>query len=183
MTHVRGTWIVASVASLRREGLFETYASLLPLACHEAIVHAVPAEWVEIRLAMEHYRACDRLALSRATVAKRGVAISDSIQASLLDIVVRLAKGAGITPWTVFDQYPRIWARVYMGGAIAVNKVGPKEAIIEIVGVPLLEFDYFRQGLKGVLSNINGKFCRKGYMSDVANHATTSSAVLRYAWA
>ena len=55
-----------------------------------------------------------------------------------------------VTPWVVFEQFPRFWKRSFEGGGVAVYKHGPKEADIVYASCVLLESPYFRSALRGV---------------------------------
>jgi len=183
VTHIRSTWIAASVASLRKQGLFERYEPHLPREHRDDILLAIAGTWMPVRLGVIHYEACDAMHLSRDETLQRGQAVSNVIQSSLLDVVARAAKGVGATPWTVFEQYPRIFARIFMGGAVGVTKHGPKEARIEFVGIPFAKFEYFRLGLRGVVVNVGARFCRKAYCTELSERCTDLVTTYAYSWA
>jgi hypothetical protein len=183
VTKIRSTWIAASVASLRKQGLFERYEPHLPREHRDAIVLAVAGTWMPVEMGIIHYRACDAMGLSRGETIERGQAVSGAIQSSLLDVVARAAKGVGVTPWTVFEQYPRIFSRIFVGGATGVRKLGPKEARIEFAGIPFARFDYFRYGLRGVVLDVGSRFCTKAYCTEVADRCTDQVTTYAYSWA
>jgi hypothetical protein len=183
VTHIRSTWIAASVASLRKQGLFDRYALHLPREHHDEIVHAIAGTWMPVEVGTIHYEACEAMGLSRVETIERGQAVSNVIQSSLLDVVVRAAKGVGVTPWTVFEQYPRILGRIFMGGAVGVTKHGPKEARIEFVGIPYSRFEYFRLGLRGVVTNVGARFCETAYCTELRGSSSEMLTRFAYSWA
>ena len=180
---VRSTWIGASVNTLRRAGLFDAYLQQLPPESHETILTSIAGTWLPISVGLQHYAACDRLGLSTSRVLEIGQLVSMAAQGTMLDFVLRLAKGAGVTPWTIFAQYPRTWSRIFEGGDLAIVKVGPKEARIEFVGCLCARSHYFRVGIRGVVTNMNARFCTKGYVSEITRLCNDTTIVLRYAWA
>jgi hypothetical protein len=180
---VRSTWIAASVTSLRKAGLFERYEKALPPGAYERIALCVAGSWMPIEEAIMHYGACESLGLAPDEVRARGEEVSLSIQRSLLDVVSKTARGAGVTPWTVIGFYPRIWAKVYQGGEIETISAGPKEVVIRVHQMPLARFRYFRSGMGGVLLNINSKFCRRGYIHELPSPNPTVRLEYKYQWA
>jgi hypothetical protein len=100
----------------------------------------------------------------------------------MLATVVRMAKAAGVTPWTVLPQYGRLYSRGVQGGAAAVFKIGPKEARIEIVQCELFDIPYFRTAFRGVLQSIAGLFARTSLIHDVPTKEP-GTATYRSQWA
>jgi hypothetical protein len=85
----------------------------------------------------------------------------------MLGTAVLLAKGAGVTPWTLLGQLDRLFRRGFEGAAVAAYRVGPKEARADAVALPLLRIPYFRRGLGVVLETMVSLFCRRAYITDL----------------
>jgi hypothetical protein len=51
----------------------------------------------------------------------------------------------------VFAHQQRLWDRVWRGGAVAISRTGPKDAVLEIVGWPCVRFPYVRVAFRGVI--------------------------------
>lgn len=181
-SHVRSTWLTASVQTLKREGYFDRYLELLPKEFHEPILTTVAGVWLPVEVALAHYGACDRLEIGPTDLIEIGNKVSVIAHGSTLDFASRLAKGAGVTPWVILVNYPKIWARIWQGGAVGVFKLGPKEARIEFVGMQCARFVYYRMGLRGVLGNLGAKFCTKGYVAELPKFSTDTTVAYRYAW-
>jgi hypothetical protein len=141
--------LLASVASLRDEGLFDAYAAHLPRRAHENIIDNVAGVWVPLDDALEHYRACDTLGLNADEQATLGKLTFRRTKGTLLGTVVSLARGAGATPWTFFPQFQRFWSRGYDGGGVRVLRLGPKDARIDVVENDLCTSAYYRNALRG----------------------------------
>ena len=165
-THYRSTWIVSSVQSLRSAGHFDRYAALLPPAMKSEILDAVAGVWMPMPVAHAHYAACDALGLSTDEQLAMGASVGERAQGNVLSTVVRAARGAGVTPWTIMVQFQRLYARGVDGGSVAVYKLGPKDARTEFVGCELFDIDYFRHAYRGVFHGIMSLFCKKAYIHE-----------------
>lgn len=162
---IRTTVIVGSFAVLRERGLFDAYAAALPPGEREFLVHIVAGAWIPLDLALVHYAACDSLGLPADTIAQMGRGVFDRIRGTLLGTTVRMARGAGVTPWTVLPHLQRFWDRAYQGGGLSVIKLGPKEARGEVIHARICDSIYFRHALRGLLGGVLELFCQKAYVS------------------
>jgi hypothetical protein len=61
----------------------------------------------------------------------------------------------------------RIWERIYTGGRIHIERTGPKDARVELHGLPLAQFRYFRFAYRGWYRCIGGLLCKKLYLNFV----------------
>jgi Protein of unknown function (DUF2378) len=162
---IRSTVIVGSFAVLRENALFDAYTAALPPDARELLVNVVVGAWIPLDLALNHYAACDSLDLPADTIAQMGRGVFDRIRGTLLGTTVRMAKEAGVTPWTVLPHLQRFWDRAYQGGGIRVTKTGPKEARGEVVQARISESNYFRHALRGLLAGVLELFCRRAFVS------------------
>lgn len=163
----RSTWIVSSIQSLRSAGHFDRYAANLPESHRQEILQTVAAVWLPMPVARIHYEACDRLKLSVDDQIALGSSVGERAQGTLLATAVRAARGAGVTPWTILPQFDRLYHRGNNGGAIAVFKIGPKDARVEAIGCELFDIDYFRNAFRGVLLGIMALFTPRAYVHEV----------------
>jgi hypothetical protein len=150
VTRVRSTLVTSSITALRARGLFDAYASHLASSDREALVTMIAGNWIPVALALKHYGACEALALTHDEAQAMGLDVATRVHASVLNTVRRLATGAGVTPWTVIGHYNRLWTRLFDGGAYHIIKTGPKDAVLELFEVPLVELSYFRSAFCGV---------------------------------
>src|SRR5438105_14521143 len=100
VSEVRSTLIVSAIQTLRARGLYERYMAQLPPAVRSEVQSLIAGAWLPIELALEHYRAMDRLGLDAVTVEAIGGEVGERANKSMLSIVVRLSREAGVTPWT-----------------------------------------------------------------------------------
>ncbi|HWL89399.1 MAG TPA: hypothetical protein VNO21_26525 [Polyangiaceae bacterium] len=180
-TKFRSTWIVASQGALRTRGFFDRYMKLLPEAQRDAVLTTVVGTWIPVELAVAHYTACDRLALSSSEQYEIGRILTGPMNNSLLGFTGHLAREAGATPWTLLAHVRRIWERMWVGGAIAVYKEGPKQARVELVACALAPVPYFRTAMRGVLAAVGEKFCTKLYLKEIPTRDPTAM-VYRGSW-
>jgi hypothetical protein len=168
-TRFRSTWIVSSLQSLRAAGHVERYLASLPLQYHEEILSSVAGVWLPLAMARAHYEACESLGLSLDDQLTMGRSVGGRAQGTLLMTVVKAARGAGVTPWTIMPQFHRLWVRGVEGGAAAVYRLGPKDARADFVRCELLDIPYFRNGLRGILLGSSTLFCTKAYIQELPN--------------
>jgi hypothetical protein len=179
---VRSTLLASSLMGLRGRGLIDPYLKALPKEAHSPILDAVAGQWLDVELAMAHYAACEELALPVEEQFAAGWQVADRIQNSLLGTLVRIAKGAGVTPWTGLEYFQRLWDRLLLGGSGAVYRLGPKEARVEICGVPMVQFAYFRNGWRGMFGGSGQLFANRLYIHEIPRHTTGTTTAFRVSW-
>jgi hypothetical protein len=182
-THFRSTWLSSSVSALRDRGYYDRYVTLLPEVHRAMILETVAGVWLPIEVCLAHYGACDALALSRRDAWDIGVEVTRKVHGTTLALAIRLAKQAGVTPWTILAQLPRLWERVWRGGGVAVHKAGPKEAIVEVIRWKPAGIAYVRHTMPAVVQGIVELFCTKVYTTEVVKMTSPSSLGLRLQWA
>ena len=182
-SHFRSTWLNSSVDALRVRGYFDRYVKLLPDAHRATILESVAGVWLPIDVAVAHYGACEALALSRRDAWDIGVEVTRRVHGTTLSLAIRLAKQAGVTPWTILAQLPRLWERVWRGGAVTVHEVGPKEAILEVVRWRVASIPYVRYTMPAVVHGIVEMFCAKAYVREVPAKTSPTSMGMRLQWA
>ena len=109
-TKFRSTWLSSSLRALRKRARLDEYFGYLPIEHHEAVKNSVAGLWSPIGVAVAHYEACDRLVLPVHEVVAIGKEVHTYAQATVFSLAVKLAAGAGATPWTVFAQFRRWWS-------------------------------------------------------------------------
>jgi hypothetical protein len=183
-TRVRTTLLVSSLQSLRKRGLQERYLELLPTEHHAIVRSMIAGQWVAMSVAEAHYDACEALHIDRREVNAIGREVGDRIEGTFLATMVRMAGSVGATPWTALSQIERLYERLFAGGGgTCVQKLGPKDAEVHFVGVPICRIPYFRGAMLGVFEIGAELFCTRAYAKEVPDAATPNGAVLRLAWA
>jgi hypothetical protein len=183
VSHVRSTVITTGLAALRARGLFDDWAASLDAASRDTIATTIAGVWLPIDLVMTHYRACEALQLTHDEAVSIGMSVGVRIHENLLLTLKRLATEVGMTPWLVGAQYERLWSRSFDGGGFRITREGPKDAIIELLQVPMAEFSYFRGAFCGL--NLVGMnlFCTKAYVRVVNGSCVGHGFAIRVSWA
>jgi hypothetical protein len=183
VTRFRSSWVTASIHSLRERGLYERYQSNLGEEDRAALLFAPLGSWMPIGLVLTHYEACDQLALPLGVLVSMGREVTQRIHGGALSLAVKMATGAGVTPWTLFGHMPRLWPRVMEGGGVGVFRLGPKEARVELVGFPLARIGYVRAATAGMLEAMTDAFCTRAWVHEVRALCTSSTLAYRVQWA
>lgn len=150
VTALRSTLITSSQASLRERSLFERYHALLAAEHRQKLLNLVAGEWLPLEVALAHYRACEALALGADEQVAIGKDVSRRVCETFLGLVVKAARGVGMTPWLVLSRGNTMQSRLCVGGGIRVTKLGPKAARIELARMSHLSIPYVRHGLVGL---------------------------------
>jgi hypothetical protein len=181
VSHCKSTLLVASVRTLREQGHFERYSALLDPAFHEAVLSTIAGVWLPIDAAIAHYRAIDALGLTSREQLTLGRAVSERLGSSVFGTIATLAKTSGVTPWTGLRHFQRFYDRFFIGGGTCVTKLGPKDARIDVVGLPLAQIPYFVNSYRGLIEALGTLFCRKLFIT-VLPRVDPNSIVFRGAW-
>lgn len=179
----RSTLVTVSLHSLRARGLQRRYEALLRPEHAETLLTAVAGTWLPIDVALAHYEACDALALHPDEQLSIAMEVGDRLNGTFLGTVLRLARSAGVTPWQGLAHSMRLYDRLFCGGGLAVSKLGPKEARVELVGNPLHAIAYFRVGVCGVFQCGLQRFCRRVYIRELPARRPGQTMTLRISWA
>jgi hypothetical protein len=161
----------------------DRYLANLPAQYHDAVAHSVAGIWLPIEVAVAHYEACDALHLPPEEQVAIGRQVTELVHKTSYSLAIRLVKEAGVTPWACLALQKRLWQRIWEGGDVAVFKLGPKEARVEIAGWPCSRVPYIRRGLRGLLVGQSELFCKKAYASEIPHLCTDTSLGYRVAWA
>jgi hypothetical protein len=164
VTEIRSTLIASSIQALRAHGHIERYGALLPEQHRDKLLHCIAGQWFPLPVGVAHYQACEELGLSIEQQREIGSDVSHRIHVSVLGVVVKMAKGLGVTPWTALGRGNQLYARILRGGGSQMTKLGPKEAQIELGRLPLLEIPYFRTAALGMYQTAIGLFATRAHV-------------------
>jgi hypothetical protein len=179
----RSTWLVSSIAALRERGLIERYLEILPGQYHQAVMASVAGVWLPVEVSVAHYDACEALQLPPEEVIAIGRQVTELVHKTSYSLAIRLVKEAGVTPWACLALQKKLWQRVWEGGDVAVFKLGPKEARVEVAGWPCSRVPYCRRALRGLLVGQTELFCKKAYATEISRLCTPTTLGYRVAWA
>jgi hypothetical protein len=180
---IRGAYLLSSLKGLRARGHYEAYSKSLAPERHDAIGAIQASEWLPIDLGIAHYAACEALDLPTSEVLELGGYALKAAYGSLFGVIGKLASESGLTPASVFGQADRYRQRMFVGSALEITRIGPKELRIEHAGLPLARFRYNRVGMRGILLALGDAFSRKAYVTELTAQCTSTSLAFRIAWA
>jgi hypothetical protein len=181
-TQVRGTVILSSMRSLRSRGLVDRYMAELDPAEHETVAALTGVTWLPIRFAMAHYGALDRLDLAPEIIRHIGAESGRFVNQTVLRVVARLTREAGATPWTALAQSNTLNSRTWIGSSMAVYKLGPKDARLDWVGLPVARFEYYREAFGAFAAGILGLFARTVHVHRIPERTNDTELSYRFSW-
>lgn len=76
--------------------------------------------------------------------------VSKRIHETFLGLVVKMARGMGVTPWVVLPKINSLYQRIFRGGGIQITRLGPKHAEVQTLGLTPLAIGYFRNAYLGM---------------------------------
>jgi len=180
-TAVKSTLLTASIEAIKKSGRFEAYAARLGPSLQREMLFGVAGVWLPMEIASAHYAAVDSLGFTIAEIVENGRSVGSRLNSTFLGTVIKLAGQAGTTPWLPLGQTGKLFERVFQGGGLQVERLGPKEARIELVGLPILSSAYFRGALCGQVQAGCELFCKRAYARDVGGHLP-GAGVIRVSW-
>ena len=181
--HIRSTIVISSRAALETSGRLAAYEEHLLAAHRQSLRDAIAGTWMNLDVGVAHYSACEALLLTATEQVEMGRRTGSRVNGTLLGTIARLARSAGVTPWTLIEQLPRFWLRGFDGGDVKHDKLGPKEARVVISEQPLMRFAYFRHGLAGTAEAQLSHFCARAYVRVERFEPKNLSTSYRYQWA
>jgi len=179
---VRSTLITTGLAVLRDCGLYDRYASALAPEHVETVRSLVAGAWLPTAFMLAHYQAWDSLCLSPEEIRHIGHKVGAGVGSNMLLTITKFATGAGVTPWTVFEQYGRLWARAFEGGGVRVERAGPKDATLFFSEIPFARSPYFRGSVLAIHEKAFGMFATKIVARALPGSVSTTAFALRFAW-
>jgi hypothetical protein len=146
VTDLRGSLVVGALRLLKDGEHFERYMAMVPPERRDVVNFSLASSWITSEIAHGFFSSIDNLQLSDSQIAKMGERLGTHILDNLFATLVRSARSAGADTgvWFVMRQCERVWSRVYQGGGCTLIQTGPKDAILEVHGVPFAESRCFR---------------------------------------
>lgn len=182
-TQVRSTLLCASIQSIRARGLYDAYLSALPEPLREEMMALTAGSWLPAQTAVAHYLACDRLPLDDAERVAIGADVARRVQHSLLDLLVRLSREGGATPWSVITRAEKLRVQTWKGGGLRALKTGPKDVHLAWHMQPCAQSTHFRLGFVGIVKGLFELFCRRAYVSEDRRAGDAMTVAITGSWA
>jgi hypothetical protein len=182
-TGVRSTTLIVSREALKERGHFAAYSRHLPREAQARLEQAVAGVWLPLELGEAHYLACDALSLSLTEERELGGQTLSRLRDTLLGTMAKTLGASGIVSlWDVLQRYHVFFERSFSGGGSRVWKVGPKEALLEISGLPLARIPYLRHAYGGLLSEGARFFYPSSRVAEVARLCSDTTLGFRVSW-
>jgi hypothetical protein len=173
VSRVRSTLISSSVRAITDGGRLAEYKEHLPSGRHPIIFGALAGSWLDIDVALDHYRAVDALGLEISNQLSMGETVGHTVRRYLIGTGGQTAPGEEATPWIILPHTHRTWDRLYVGGDVSIEETGPKRFIRTIYGLPLCEIPYFRHASRGIMHSVLSQWCTRCEITELTATATT----------
>lgn len=182
-TALRSTVVQSSLSSLRARGHYDAWCALVDPKHRDALIESIGPSWVPMEAALAHYAACEALRLTLSEQLAIGEAVGDRIQGSFLATLMKSVRAAGFNPLSLFAHADRVHARLFQGGSVQLTQTGPKDIELEIVGLPLCRYPYFRIGFAGAIhAGFMVVGAPRSYVKQQSYTAGQNAFVLHAAW-
>lgn len=182
IAHIRSTLLLGGIEAIKSEGYGEAYLAALAPDIRQAIELTVAGMWLPVRVAHGHYTACDSLGISSESAVRIGRGTFTNTKGLLLGAALGLARGVGVTPWTLTPHFQRFWMRGYDGAGLRIVSLGPKDLRLELVTCSLARSRYYRAALRGVLVGVLELVASKAYAHEIG-HPADDAVTMRAQWA
>ncbi|MDD9965163.1 MAG: hypothetical protein OXR73_02990 [Myxococcales bacterium] len=174
ITTVRRLLVHSSIAEIKQLGLYEHYREHIAPASLTRILELIGPGSMPVELALEHYRACDKLEISDRETQAVGKRAGERMQGLLLVT----QKGAETAPWSMLGAVSRVGERLYDGGSSQYVRLGPKRLSIERMGNPFFSVRYFRIAHKGFLREMFGRLGLRKVEAQLSEYHSDKARIL-----
>ena len=171
VTKVRSTLISSSVRVLTEQDRLAEYKDRLPSHLHPIIFASVAGSWLDIDVAVDHYRAVDALGLDISNQLSIGETVGRTVRSYLVGNAHPATNGG--TPWRILQHAHRTWDRLYVGGDVSIEETGPQQFLRTIYGLPLCEIPYFRRASLGIMHAMVSRWCTNCDIQEISSTSTT----------
>jgi hypothetical protein len=182
VTHLRGSLVVSGRGHLRATGAFGAYEANLSSDARAELEGVIAASWLPIRLAHAHFEALDRVGLDESTIVQNTNATATKLHGVFLTTAVKALGGAGATPEFVLAMADKLWVRLFQGGAVGVQKAGPKDARVVILGDPLVRYRYHRVGFRVHIAMALRHFTHQSYVREESSDLDRATISFLLQW-
>lgn len=183
VTEVRSTLLISSRHAVTSAGYEAAYVAALDPEQRATVLDAVAGVWLPAAAAVAHYQACEKLGVSAEVALAVGRTTGKRMEGTVLGTAMRLVREVGVTPWTMLEQFQRFWGRAFIGGYVAVLKVGPKDARVVYGHCMLCDIPYFRGALRGVATSLLAQVCDRVFMNEIPSARRPRCVTYRVQWA
>jgi hypothetical protein len=179
---VRGTLLIASRSQVRAFGAFEAYEKALPEPCRRELEAIVATSWVPVGLVHDHLAAIDSLGIDDDLILQGAMNVANKLHGVFLATLVKTVRGSGVGPLAGTPIIHKIWARVFDGGALGAEQVGPKDLRLAVRGNPLIRHRYHRVAIRTHVKMGVQIFSRVAHVREGACDPARGSLDLMVSW-
>ncbi|WP_157069556.1 hypothetical protein [Sandaracinus amylolyticus] len=182
-THVRGALVAPSLQLVRSFHLEPEYFASLPIELHDALRALTASSWLAMDVATAHYAAIDTLGLAPTAIVEMGRQSATRVHGSYVRTIIdQLRTTGGADPVSLLSRLPSILDRIVLGGTAAVFRVGERDVRVELLGMPVLRYDYLRHGWAGAFQASLELVTRKVHVAEITALRTATSVAYQIVW-
>jgi len=179
---IRSQWIASSLRAVRERSLMDKYLAKLPPERHLAIRSTPVHEWLPAETVVAHYAALDALALPTEDILNIGSSVVLHGHGKAIEVALKVIPTSVFNVFSVLGRADRLWDRAFDGGAPFVFRLGPKEARIDVVGLPFSHLHYPRVAIRGVITGVMRLLVKTVYVNDVTTFSTGNTLSYAVSW-
>jgi hypothetical protein len=179
---VRGTLLVTSRTQIRAFERYDDYERALRPETRQYLDGLIASSWVPIAIVHEHLSAIDSLGLSEDVILHGATGVATKLHGIFLSTFVKTVRASGMGPLAGAPVIAKIWARIFEGGAIGLQQVGPKDSRLTIRGNALLRHRYHRIAIRNHYKMGIEVFTRLAYVREEACDPARGSLDLAASW-
>jgi hypothetical protein len=182
VTHARSTFIVAAMQMLRTHDLFARYGEALAPGFREQILSLVAGMWIPVELAIEHYRAADRLDIHPLTIDAIGNEVAQRTFKNAVSSAFKRLNRSDVTPWDIFAFSHENNDQHWRGGDRQIIREGPRQALYEWAGQPCASVPYFNKSVAAFVRALINHTCLRAHQRIVQERCSETTLSVRFSW-
>jgi hypothetical protein len=179
---VRGTLLVTSRSQIRAFGRYDDYERKLRPETRHYLDGLIASSWVPLEIVHDHLAAIDSLDLGEDVILKGATGVATKLHGIFLSTFVRTVRASGVGPLAGAPVIIKIWARIFEGGAIGLQQLGPKDSRLAIRGNVLLRHRYHRIAIRNHYKMGIEVFTRLAYVREESCDADRGALDLAASW-
>jgi hypothetical protein len=182
ITHVRSTVILSGIQSLRSQGLFPRYTTALSDDWRERILGLGGASWAPVEVAVEHYKAMDRLEIDSSAIEAIGAEVAKRAWRHTLSPAFVRSKRIGPDVWESLSHAHDTTGLNWRGGDIRIFRENSTQGLFEWVGQPCASVPYFVTSFGAVMRALVNLFAARAYHRLVPDRCSATTLAFRLSW-
>ena len=172
------TVVANAISNLQLAGVYEDYRSVMPEEDAKVLLEVLPVSWIPVGHLTAHYRAVDKLSLSRAQFEQIGRRNAQRIAETFMGLIVKQVRSLGVdTLKQAALKLGSVHDRMWRGGGCAVIELGPKDLAFEFHGCPFAHIRSFRAGYETYGQALAEAFCKVAYVKHVRPQMAQANAL------